>query len=93
LRIVVALTAALVISALVNILTALPDRVFTVTGLTCVNRDILKGTSVGFTCFALPAAAVVTFSVISIKLLQSRRVQNRLVAGICRTRRQSAEVI
>jgi hypothetical protein len=72
LRVTAAIVVALAFDFILNYISALPDRVFTVTGLTCVTRDILRGTGIAVGCYVLPAGATVVYAVSNIKGLQSR---------------------
>ena len=71
-RIFLALLTALAICTVLNELVTLSNRAFTITGLTCVARNILLSTSVLTLFFVVPTMSVVAFSVVNIKRLQSR---------------------
>jgi hypothetical protein len=72
LRVAGAIFVTMTFDFMMNYVSALPSRVFTVTGLMCVTRDIFRGTAIAVTCFVLPAGATVVYAVSNIKRLQSR---------------------
>jgi hypothetical protein len=71
-RVVAAVVVALVISFVYLYALSYPDRVFSVTVVMAISRDVFKTLFTGLACVALPAVTTVVYSVVSIKRLQQR---------------------